>query len=292
MISVPIQGAGPSTSDYPYLSRTDVAVCLPHFEKSKAEYVAHKRLFAERTYDRTRAQMERVRADEIERMDTLEWWAGQRDGFDGENLDNYQSRHVGKEGLEYWKRAFVAPVGPPVPRSKAHWGTLQNEVEVDRCVARVYLTKYYSMHPKGAPAEFAGSKGETSSKLAGGPLEAGGNAVPPLRPTVTFEDHNAANEASRCLELITKSDFERRGVSSTMGAVFRNRCAYPVETRWCIGASCARGYDNLATMPASKDRGISYDAPVGVKTETRWAGCRLGFVHRPDFAGTLDYACK
>lgn len=118
-------------------------------------------------------------------------------------------------------------------------------------------------------------------------------AVPPLRPTAALETHNPANEASQCLELITKRDYKARGVSSNMGAVFRNSCAYPIETRWCIGADrCARGYDNLATMPASNDRGISYDAPAGTKIETRWAGCRLGFAYRADFAGTLHYACK
>lgn len=119
-------------------------------------------------------------------------------------------------------------------------------------------------------------------------------AIPPLRPTAALEAHNPANEASQCLELITKKDFERRGIKSAMGAVFNNRCAYPVETRWCIGADrCTRlGYDNLATMPASDYRSISYDAPVGVKNETRWAACRQGFAHRPDFVRTLHYACK
>ena len=117
-------------------------------------------------------------------------------------------------------------------------------------------------------------------------------AIPPLRPTAVLEAHNPANDASQCLTLITKANFKRQRVSSTMGAVFRNSCAYPVETLWCIGARCTTGYDNVATMPANGDRGISYDTPPGVKTDTRWAGCRLGFAHRADFKGTLHYACK
>lgn len=118
-------------------------------------------------------------------------------------------------------------------------------------------------------------------------------APAPLRPTAKLEAHNPANEASLCLELITKSQYKARAASSIMGAVFRNRCDFPVETRWCIGEDrCASGYDNLATMPASKDNGISYDEPPGRVTKTRWAGCRLGFAYRPDFKGTLHYACK
>lgn len=124
---------------------------------------------------------------------------------------------------------------------------------------------------------------------------ASGTAVPPLRATAVLEAHNPAADASQCLELITKRDFDAKGVRSNMGAVFRNKCNYPVETRWCIGEGrCSKlGYDNLATMPASGDRGISYDeGPKGVKTLTHWAACRTGFAHRPDFAGSLHYACK
>lgn len=148
----------------------------------------------------------------------------------------------------------------------------------------------YQAQLAGQPVPVSGSNG--SNQSASGP--GGGTTVPPLRPTATLEDHNPANEASHCLDLIVNRDFEARGVSSVMGAVFRNSCPFPVETRWCIGANrCATGYDNFATMPASNDRGISYDEPApGTTTETRWAGCRLGFVYRPDFAGTLDYACK
>lgn len=129
----------------------------------------------------------------------------------------------------------------------------------------------------------------------------GGSIVPPLRPTAALEAHNPANEASQCLDLIIKRDFEARGVSTIMGAVFRNSCPYPIETRWCIGGRCATGYDNLATVPnddiaterKESDFGISYDQPApGTTTETRWAGCRNGFAYRPDFAGTLHYACK
>ncbi|MES2001101.1 MAG: hypothetical protein V4444_02160 [Pseudomonadota bacterium] len=130
---------------------------------------------------------------------------------------------------------------------------------------------------------------ETQAPFSSGP---GGSSVPPLRATATLEAHNPANEASDCLDLITKSNYERMGVSSTQGAVFRNRCPFPVEARWCIGSRCANGYDNLATMPAKDDRGISYDAQPGVTIQTKWAGCRQGFAYRPDFAGTLQYACK
>lgn len=145
-------------------------------------------------------------------------------------------------------------------------------------------------------AVFADMEGRTSSKSqsASAAAVAAQNkaAIPPLRPTAVLEAHNPANEASQCLTLITKADFKRQRVSTTMGAVFRNSCAYPVEALWCIGARCSTGYDNVATMPAKGDRGISYETPAGVKTDTRWAGCRLGFAHRSDFAGTLHYACK
>lgn len=130
---------------------------------------------------------------------------------------------------------------------------------------------------------------ETQAPFSSGP---GGSSVPPLRATATLEAHNPANEASDCLDLITKNNYERMGVSSTQGAAFRNRCPFPVEARWCIGSRCATGYDNLATMPAKNDRGISYDAQPDVIIQTKWAGCRQGFAYRPDFAGTLNYACK
>jgi hypothetical protein len=118
-------------------------------------------------------------------------------------------------------------------------------------------------------------------------------AAPQLRPTAKLEAHNPANEASGCLEPIDSTRYKAKGVSSTMGAVFRNICAYPVEARWCLGDRCAHGYDNLATIPASGDRGISYDPPAdGSRMRIRWVGCRMGFVHRADFEGTLQYACK
>lgn len=167
-----------------------------------------------------------------------------------------------------------------------------------------WIEAYSNMSTEKARSEWTGWGGNDASKCVIDQLEAhrrGGKvahdtgALAPLHPAKSLKAHNPANEASQCLELITKRDYKRRHVTSSVtGAAFRNSCSYPVETRWCIGADrCARlGYDNLATMPASKDRAISYDAPVGVKTETRWAGCRLGFEHRPDLRGTLHYACK
>ena len=123
--------------------------------------------------------------------------------------------------------------------------------------------------------------------------EVAGVPLTELRPTATLVAHNPANEASNCLEPIARSDFESRGVSSIMGAVFRNSCAYPVETQWCIGdEACARGYGNLATMPANGDRGFSFDTKADTITTIRWAACRLGFGYRPDLEGTIQYVCK
>lgn len=116
---------------------------------------------------------------------------------------------------------------------------------------------------------------------------------PPLRLTKVLEANNPANEASQCLEPIANRDFKRRGVISNSGAVFRNKCAFPVETQWCIGgAACAQGYDNLATMPAKGDRGFSFDTKADTITTIHWAACRLGFGYRPDLKGTLQYVCK
>lgn len=123
--------------------------------------------------------------------------------------------------------------------------------------------------------------------------EAAGVPLTQLRPTAMLVAHNPANEASNCLEPIAKTDFETRGVSSIMGAVFRNSCAYPIETQWCIGdEACARGFDNLATMPANGDRGFSFDAKADTLTTVHWAACRLGFGYRPDLEGTIQYVCK
>lgn len=118
-------------------------------------------------------------------------------------------------------------------------------------------------------------------------------AVPPLRPTVVQEAHNPANDASQCLEPIAKHDFDRRGVRSIMGAVFRNACAYPVETQWCIGEdACSRGYGNVATLIAKHDSGFSFDPKADTITTVHWAACRHGFGYRPDLKGTLHYVCK
>ena len=128
---------------------------------------------------------------------------------------------------------------------------------------------------------------------AAGAAEAAGVPLTQLRPTATLVAHNPANEASNCLEPIAKADFDSRGVSGIMGAVFRNSCAYPVETQWCIGdEACARGYGNLATMPANGDRGFSFDTKADTITTVRWAACRLGFGYRPDLEGTIQYVCK
>lgn len=114
-----------------------------------------------------------------------------------------------------------------------------------------------------------------------------------LRPTNVLEAHNPANDASKCLEPIASRDFKRRRVISAMGAVFRNVCSYPVETQWCIGErDCARGYSNLATMPAKGDRSFSFDGKANTITTVHWAACRKGFGYRPDFKGTLHYVCK
>ncbi len=120
------------------------------------------------------------------------------------------------------------------------------------------------------------------------------STITPLRPTKALEAHNPAGDAFQCLELITSRDYEAKGASSNKGAVFRNKCTFPVEAIWCVGEeSCAaKGYDNLGTMPASRDKGISYDAQKVTQMKVRWRACRSGFAYRPDLKGTLFYACK
>lgn len=465
--SDPVSAADRPASYYPELTRSDIAVCraefaalqadaVEYFRRSAASYAPGGRYFKPNDSSGIHANNVRVytkSANEMEARDPLDLYVegvgaagpggGEGDGYGNLAVANELWRT--EEGLGYYQRDANASV-PPRDASKLEYNlyTEASDAAARKCVARVFLTKYYAMHPKGAPADFAPAKRQTSAdgrspimeeawngvgeppkspapatkvgvkgkkdrpvphlsddqkvlneilrlttpsarkteadarfevalleyeqklatqqkavaefeaaqrqmaadkaaaaarasaaqqefarqqaayqaeqdryareqaeyqaQLTGQPVPAGGGngnnqstsgpgggtTVPPLRPTATLEDHNPANEASHCLDLIINRDFEARGVSSVMGAVFRNSCPFPVETRWCIGANrCATGYDNLATMPASNDRGISYDEPApGTTIETRWAGCRLGFVYRPDFAGTLHYACK
>lgn len=147
----------------------------------------------------------------------------------------------------------------------------------------------YEAQLRGQPVPTG--RGNENAGNASGP--GGGTTVPPLQPTATLEAHNPANESSQCLDIIFNHEFEARGVSSNMQAVFRNSCPFPVDAKWCVGADrCTTGYDSIGTMRASGDQPISYVAPAGVTPLVRWAGCRMGFAYRPDFAGTLHYACK
>lgn len=141
------------------------------------------------------------------------------------------------------------------------------------------------------PPSFAG---DARNEAVGVGTGRGGEAeLSPLRSTATLEAHNPANEASDCLEPIDSSAYDARGVKSVTNAVFRNTCAYPVEARWCVGATgCAKGYDNAGTMPANADKSISYVPPSDGTKTIHWAACRNGFAYRADFAGTLQYACK
>lgn len=120
----------------------------------------------------------------------------------------------------------------------------------------------------------------------------GGGGVSAMPHSTPLEAHNPANEASDCLTPIFNQDFEAYGVSSVMPAVFRNRCTFPVTATWCVGSGDCSTFDNLGTMKASQDNGISYVAPNDQNIRIRWAGCRLGFAYRPDLKGTLQYACK
>lgn len=273
-------------SYYPTLTRADISVCRQQFSALQADVVEHFRLSAAdyapggqayKSNPAGYADGQNVRVytrmkNEVAAKDPLTFYVDGLTG-DGEKVGGLDAIN------KYWDEGTASDrlnYAPEV-RSSNQYDLARPQIEApaDKCVARVWTKKFQAMHARPSP-------------------QGTGTAAPPLRPTKVLEAHNPAHEASQCLELITKKDFKRRGIKSVMGAVFLNRCSYPIETRWCIGTDrCARlGYDNLATMPASNYRSISYDAPVGVKTETRWAGCRLGFAHRPDFAGTLNYACK
>jgi len=104
--------------------------------------------------------------------------------------------------------------------------------------------------------------------------------------------HNPANEASSCIAAIDANSFAAQGVSSSMGAVFRNRCPYPVEVTWCVnGSDCNPGYSNLATVPASSDRGISYDASQ--PGSINFAACHDGFTRaQSELSRSMQHACN
>lgn len=175
--------------------------------------------------------------------------------------------------------------GCPSDRISNH-GCHPNKIEDPIKIPRVSVP-YYAL-----PAGFRNGPAR-STVASAATANAAGSAVPPLRPTKVLEAHNPANEASKCLEPIAKRDFKRRGVRSIMGAAFRNACAYPVEAQWCIGeGACSRGYGNLATVPAKRDFGFSFDGKADTITTVHWAACRKGFGYRPDFKGTLHHVCK
>lgn len=105
--------------------------------------------------------------------------------------------------------------------------------------------------------------------------------------------HNPANDAHSCIVAIDKSGFAANGVRSVMGAVFRNKCAYPVDLVWCVspGTDCNPGYSNLGTVAANSDRSISYDSSRPGRIN--WAACRLGFTrNQGELSRRLQHACK
>lgn len=118
-------------------------------------------------------------------------------------------------------------------------------------------------------------------------------AVPSLRPTITQEAHNPAGEASDCVQVIYSDDFEVEHVSTTQKAAFRNRCSRPVEVSWCtVSDDCRPGYTNLATVPARKDRGFSFEPSVA-GSKVAYAACYNGFVrHQGELSKKLLHACR
>ncbi|MEO7814047.1 MAG: hypothetical protein ABIR87_01230 [Sphingomicrobium sp.] len=122
---------------------------------------------------------------------------------------------------------------------------------------------------------------------------AGKTAIRPLRPTVAQEAHNPAGEATDCVRVIYKGDFDAQHVSTTQKAVFRNTCPRPVEVTWCtLNGDCKPGYTNLATVPARKDRGFSYEPSVR-GSKVAYAACYNGFIsHQGELSKKLNHACK
>jgi hypothetical protein len=136
--------------------------------------------------------------------------------------------------------------------------------------------------PRAATTNGAAADGESEQ-----------TAVPPLRPTLVQEAHNPAGEASDCVRVIYEEDFEVEHVSTTQKAVFRNRCSRPIEVSWCtLTDDCRPGYTNLATVPAKKDRGFSYEPSVA-GSKVAYAACYNGFVqHQSELSKKLLHACK
>ena len=120
-----------------------------------------------------------------------------------------------------------------------------------------------------------------------------GGVLASLRPTIVQEDHNPAGEAADCIRVIYAVDFDVEHVSSTQKAAFRNRCSKPVEVTWCtLSGDCHPGYSNLATVPARKDRGFSYEPSI-IGSKVAYAACYNGFVqHQGDLSKKLLHACK
>lgn len=125
----------------------------------------------------------------------------------------------------------------------------------------------------------------SSSATAGPP--------PPLRQTVIEDAHNPGGEASDCVRVIYAADFEVEHVSTTQKAAFRNRCSRPIEVTWCtMTDDCRPGYTNLATVPAKRDRGFSYEPSVH-GSKVAFSACYNGFVrHQGELSKKLLHACK
>ena len=193
------------------------------------------------------------------------------------------------------------------PKSASIWESHHSPLWIayDRCIRdwslRWWETKLgpdWASHMMDEEAPLPASPSQSASpatvaRNTAAPEGAVGTTVPPLRPTGTQEDHNPAGEAADCIRVIYTEDFEVEHVSSTQKAAFRNRCSKPVEVVWCtLTSDCRPGYSNLATVPARKDRGFSYEPSVA-GSKVAYAACYNGFVqHQGDLSKKLLHACK
>lgn len=164
----------------------------------------------------------------------------------------------------------------------AYWGSMLGVITgvLTNAVAPPAAAPTYSSGAAASPGYGSGS----ASRAYPGQSASGGSAESVA--------HNPANEARSCLVAIDKSGFAANRVSSVMGAVFRNSCAYSVEVTWCVeGGDCRPGYSNIMTVLGNSDRSISYDASRPGRIN--WAACRLGFTTaQSTLSRTMQHACK
>ena len=112
--------------------------------------------------------------------------------------------------------------------------------------------------------------------------------------TETRPVNHPENDATACVELIPRNEFDAKGVKSTMGAMLRNNCSYAIDVTWCIvGSDCNPGYSNLWKIAANNDWPIS--APTDRHFDAKWAACRDDTSFQSGQAARskeLRYACK